>query len=292
MDIAKDINHFAKKVYQSSRGSPYALPVTMLPPFAERVADIASFTLPTSPAISPDPVTLIDGRILTGIDQVVLCTGYHMTVPFLPSLHNDFLAPEQADDKVLVTDGTQFHNLHKDIFYIPDPTLAFVGVPFFTATFTLFEMQAILVSKIFSGQAWMPSQTEMRKEYNERLEKKGHGRPFHSLLGIEIPYVAGLVEWVNSQIPITGGTKMEGHTEAFLLGYKSLPERIKAFEERVLASQEKWKAKKEKATNKVAENQKLENQKAKDHESVTQEIEKSTPDSQNEVSVQALPVQG
>ena len=292
MDIAKEITPFAKKVYQSSRGGLYSLPVDMLPPTTERVADIACFAIPTSPEVSPGSVTLIDGRALTHIDRVVLCTGYHMTLPFLPSLHNDSLAPEQADETILVTDGTQFHNLHKDIFYIPDPTLAFVGVPFFTATFTLFEMQAILVSKIFSGQAWVPSEAEMRKEYNEKVEKKGYGRSFHSLMGAEIPYVAGLVEWVNSQIPITGGEKMEGHTEAFLQGYKTMLDKFKQFEEGALAGEAKLKAEKTEANKKAAEKQKLEVLDTGRPESVIPELEKTPPECQIEASAPALPVQG
>jgi hypothetical protein len=147
---------------------------------------------------------------------VVVCTGYHITYPFLPSLHNDFLAREAAGEEILVTDGTQVHNLHKDIFYIPDPTLAFVGIPFFSATFTLFEIQAIVVSKVLSGQAWVPSREEMRKEYRERVEKKGYGRAFHSVMNEEVEYVADLVAWVNAQAEATGGEKMEGHTEKWL----------------------------------------------------------------------------
>lgn len=281
MDIAKDITPFAKKVYQSSREGLYALPVSMLPPSTERVADIASFSIPTSQGVSPGPVTLVDGRVLTGIDRVVVCAGYHMTVPFLPTLHNDSLAPEQADDNILVTNGTQIHNLHKDIFYIPDPTLAFVGVPFYTVTFTLFEMQAIAVSKVFSGQAWVPSEADMRKEYNERVEEKGYGRSFHSLMGIEVPYVASLVEWVNSQVAVTGGEKMEGHTDKFLHGYKAQLARIREFEERTLAVQARLKAEKKEA----------DERKVGKHEHFTQGSEKPEIIHKHELRANALPVQ-
>jgi hypothetical protein len=250
-DIAKEIGPLACKVYQSSRNGVYALPASMLPPSAERVADIASFAPPTTPEDWPGTVTLVDGRVLTGIDRVILCTGYHITFPFLPSLHNDALKPKQADESTLVTDGSQAHNLHKDIFYIPDPTLAFVGIPFFTCTFTFFELQAIVVSKVFSGQAWLPSEAEMRKEYNEKVQQKGYGKAFHTLLGAEVPHVAGLVEWVNSQAPMTGGEKMEGHTEAFLNAYPSLLARLKDF---VATIEAKIQAENEKAMSRDVEN--------------------------------------
>jgi hypothetical protein len=226
-DIAKEITPFARKIYQSSRGGQFSLPVSFLPPGTERVGDVLSFALPASDE-KPGPITLADGRVLTSIDRVVLCTGYHITTPFLPTLHNDSLTPEQADEEVLITDGTQIHNLHKDIFYIPDPSLAFVGIPFYTATFTLFEIQAIAVSKVFSGQVWVPSAAEMRREYAAKVRDKGYGRPFHSLLGAEAPYVAGLVAWVNSQVSLTGGEVMEGHTEPWLKGYDERVERLNA----------------------------------------------------------------
>jgi hypothetical protein len=154
--------------------------------------------------------------VLTGIDRVLFGTGYHVSLPFLPDLHEDFTPVGKASETVLITDGTQVHNLHKDIFYIPDPTLAFVGVPYYVATFTLFEFQAIAVAAVFSGRAWLSEKEEMRREYRERVERKGVGRSFHSLLGEEALYVRELVEWVNGNAEVTGGEKVEGHSEKWL----------------------------------------------------------------------------
>jgi hypothetical protein len=94
------------------------------------------------------------------------------------------------------------HNLHQDIFYIPDPTLAFVGIPFRVATFSLFEFQAIAVAAVFaaSGQqhdALLPSQEDMRAEYRARVHEKGLGKQFHTLMGVDVQYAADLMEWVN-----------------------------------------------------------------------------------------------
>ena len=148
----------------SSRGGPFDIPKVMLSPETERVAGTASFHHPFDNE-DAGSFTLLDGTVLTGIDRVVLCTGYHFTLPFLPELHDDSAMATQANDTVLVTDGTQVHNIHKDIFYIPDPTLAFVGVPFHIATFTFSEYQAIAVAAAFSGRAWVPSKEAMQAEY-------------------------------------------------------------------------------------------------------------------------------
>ena len=159
----------------------------------------------------------------------MLCTGYLFSLPFLPALHDDLAAPETASPTVLVTDGTQLHNLHKDIFYIPDPTLAFVGVPAYTATFTLFEFQGIVVAAVFSGRAWLPSEEEMRAEYVDRVRRKGVGRAFHNLREQQVDYVNELLGWVNGQAEVTGGEKFEGHSENWIAEDKVKFVKVKKF---------------------------------------------------------------
>jgi len=193
----------------------------MLPDNAYRVDEIVSYDVPdgsTSTPLGPSEaipatITLKSGAKICDIHHVILCTGYHLTLPFLPQLHSDNTPVDKADDTLLVTDGTQFHNLHKDIFYINDPTLAFIGVPFFTATFSLFEFQAMVVAKIFSAQAKLPSKEAMRGEYNEKLKIKGHGKAFHSLRDQEADYVNELIAWVNSDLERVGKERLSGHTD-------------------------------------------------------------------------------
>ena len=55
----------------------------------------------------------------------------------------------------------------------------------------------------------------MRSEYNEKVQKKGLGRFFHSLkpLGAEEAYVRELVDWVNADAARLGfQDEMVGHT--------------------------------------------------------------------------------
>jgi hypothetical protein len=213
MDIGREASHFAKKIYQSSRGGPFDVPLAMLSPETERIAGISSFNIPSDDEDTPGSVTLVDSTILNDIDRVVICTGYLFTLPFLLDLNDDSITPEHANDTVLITDGTQMHNLHKDIFYIPDPTLAFVGIPFYTATFSFFEFQAIAVAAVFSGRAWLPSEQEMRIEYAERVKRKGSGRALHNLKGVSVEYVDELVEWLNAHAEVTGTEKVEGYSK-------------------------------------------------------------------------------
>jgi ACS family pantothenate transporter-like MFS transporter len=214
----------------------------MLPSNATRIGGIASFdydirsqstvSLAESEPI-PNSVTLSNGEVVHGIDRVILATGYHCSFPFLPQLHRDDLRPEDADETCLVTDGTQMHNLYLDLFYIPSPSLVFIGVPYFTATFTLFEFQAIAVAKIFAGIAELPSTAEMLQEYQDRVKAKGVGKAFHSLLGKgrEVAYVNTLVELVNRGISGRGVVekeKMVGHSEKWHAARAAFERRFEA----------------------------------------------------------------
>ncbi|KAH0837684.1 dimethylaniline monooxygenase [Fonsecaea pedrosoi] len=227
-DIAKESAAYAKQIYQSSRNGAFDVPSSFLPSGATRIGPVKSFQLNedrdvNAPASGPIPgkVILENGEALTDIHSVILCTGYITSYPFLPHLHRDDIPAGEADEFVLVTaEGEMVHNLHKDIFYIEDPTLAFVGAPYHIATFSFFEFQAQAVARVLSGKAELPPKQRMREEYNERVRTKGLGRDFHSLaeLGAEEAYVEDLVRWVNEDAARLGiDDKMQGHTPEWLL---------------------------------------------------------------------------
>ena len=241
-DMARELGGVAKTVFQSSRGGPYDLSSHLLPDNAARVAGIHSFeglttseSLPTLETAIPGTVVLTDGTRLCNIHRVILATGYHSSLPFLRSFHNDNISSAEADDRVLITDGLQTHNLHKDIFYIPDPTLAFIGIPFHTATFSFFEFQAVALAEVLIGRVSLPSKEAMRGEYRERLLRKGAGRPFHSMRGHgqEIGYVKELAEWVNGELQANSkakdGALMRGHSKKWFESYARRLLRLEAF---------------------------------------------------------------
>jgi MFS transporter, ACS family, pantothenate transporter len=238
-DIAKELGPFAKIIYQSSRGGLFDLPATLLPENAHRIRGIESFNLSTQPKCLesneildetqniPQTVTLVDGTILDNIDRVLICTGYHCSFPFLKDYHQDSVRPEEVDETTLVTNGEQVHNLHKDIFYIPDPTLSFVGVPYHVATFTLFEFQAMAVAAVYSGKARLPEETAMRAEYEARVQKNGFGRGFNSLKGQDIQYADSLVNWINGDAKSDEGSRIEGHSKEWQAVYEDFLMKLK-----------------------------------------------------------------
>ncbi|KAJ5227577.1 uncharacterized protein N7469_007583 [Penicillium citrinum] len=226
IDIAREISPVTRNIFQSTRNGAFDIPATALPGKASRVEEVTKFEIfPTTEKDEthlPFVAHLKSGSTLQDIDRIVLCTGYQMALPFFPQ-YND---KDNSSETALVTDGSQVHNLHHDIFYIPDPTLAFVGIPFYTATFTLFEFQAIAVAAVFSQTVRLPSKEDMRLVYREKIATKGLGRSFHSLKGEEEAYVKTLLKWVNFERTTRGLDPIEGHTATWLEEKKAQVERL------------------------------------------------------------------
>ncbi|CAD0109652.1 unnamed protein product, partial [Aureobasidium uvarum] len=223
-DICRELGGVANKVWQSSRGGEYDLLPTMLPDNCTRIGSIAEFSPLTTQKLAdddklPGSVVLSSGNTVENIHHVILATGHHMSYPFLRHLHADVLHPHQALETTLVTTGQVTHNLHKDIFYIPDPTLAFIGVPYHVATFSLFEFQAMAVAAVFSGTATLPGEKQMRNEYIERIQHKGVGRRLHSLKDDEgeILYAREMIEIANQGR--REEDRVEGHTKEWFEAY-------------------------------------------------------------------------
>lgn len=238
MDITKEITARGAKVYQSIRESKYALSADRLPEGAERVAMVSEFIASDSDTPQelwgeqsiPGKVVLSDGRVLEGIDHVVVATGYITSYPFLGDLEQPSVSWEEADDKVVITsDGYITHNLHKDIFYIPDPTLAFVGVSHLVSTFSFFDFQAQVVARVFAGQVQLPPESTMREEHKQRKAKFDRGDRFHSLFSKEDIYMAEVLGWVNKDLGKANLQPMQGVDDEWVSGYSALKEKLASF---------------------------------------------------------------
>jgi hypothetical protein len=177
-------------------------------------------------------VVLSDGTSLSGIDYVVLCTGYLYSLPFLKDLRtNGPFEGAAPDSRIIISDGLQLRNLHLDMFYIPDPTIAFIGVPHDVATFPLFDLQASAIAAVFSGQSLLPDEQSMRSAYQRRKSVSGHGKAFHSYgFQKEIAYIREIVYWVNS--PVIRAVAQDYEKDSL----KSQEDALQIFKERLLAT--------------------------------------------------------
>jgi len=246
-DICKELVGVANTVYQSVRGGVYDTPLHMLPASTIRVGEISHFSLfnssdstvlPEGSSI-PGTVHLKSRSTLSEIHTIIFATGYLVSYPYLSQYHSDSTPLTSAGDNLLVTsEGSMVHNLHKDIFYISDPTLAFIGVPYHAATFPVIDFQSQVLARVFSSRIRLPSETKMREEYNLKVERKGLGRGFHSLAGPgeEFAYDEELIEWINHTQGTTNQT--EGEEER---------------DERIEPLSEEWKKMYQEFKNKLAE---------------------------------------
>lgn len=108
---------------------------------------------------------------------------------------------------------------------MPDPTLTFVGVPYYTSTFSMFDFQAEVVARVYAGLATLPPQEVMRSEYAARKAKGDKGKAFHSLIQNQVPYMNEILAWVNEGVEQRGIEKMKGVDEDWYRGYEEFKEK-------------------------------------------------------------------
>lgn len=124
-----------------------------------------------------------DGTLVSGVDSVVFCTGYLYTLPFLRKLAN-------------LTDGTWVSHLYRQIFYVEDPTLSFVGLPKYISPLPFGEAQAAVVARVYSGRMTLPDLRGRREAYEAELAAKGPGKPFHSFKDTDAAYCNEMYGWI------------------------------------------------------------------------------------------------
>lgn len=120
-------------------------------------------------------------------DHIVYGTGYQFSYPFLNLLF-------QTDNEVLTQEGMIVPNLYQHTFLINDPLITFVGIPIDGISFRVFEYQAVLVSRFLAGKVTLPSVKNQIIWRQNRLDKKGVGRSYHTI-GLEdaFTYINDLV---------------------------------------------------------------------------------------------------
>ncbi|OCF72394.1 dimethylaniline monooxygenase [Kwoniella mangroviensis CBS 8886] len=258
-DIARDLDPYVEKTYlvgrNKLRGPPAyqrqrKLQRFMVSEKGESVAEIQRF-VPPNPGqpIEEAEVELKDGRILKGISEVIFATGYQYSFPFLPRHHSDYqgVRSERAEKHPLVTDGSGVLNLWRDVFYIPDPPLTFIGLSVNTSAFSFFEYQSISIARVLSGKAKLPDEATRWANYAQLVKEKGEGKFSHLLnKDGERSYVRDTVEWLNREAQWSGAELIEGHSfewlaesdkmqELFAVKYGITPEQLRQISEEINA---------------------------------------------------------
>ncbi|TKA62259.1 hypothetical protein B0A55_11467, partial [Friedmanniomyces simplex] len=80
-------------------------------------------------------VTSTDGRAAYNVDRIIFCTGYVYDFSFIRK------GTVRGDEKLFET-GLKVADVYQHIWYTHDPSLAFVGLPSKSASFTVAEAQS------------------------------------------------------------------------------------------------------------------------------------------------------
>lgn len=153
-------------------------------------------------------VEFVDGRTFEA-DVIVWATGYLYRYPFLKSIpkYEQINEPKLrvlkwGDFKLTEEGDTLVPELFQQLFYIPEPSLVFVGLPYKIAPFSLFRVQALVVAKVFSRKAALPSKQDMYNwlqlfEFNIEQTHGDVRRLYHCLGGVEQHnYLKNLLSWI------------------------------------------------------------------------------------------------
>lgn len=90
------------------------------------------------------------------IDIIILCTRYVYEYPFLPKVQ-------------LSEDSRQVCDLWKQIFWISDSTLAFVGLLKMNAVFTVAGAQSAYIARALAGRILVPSKSGMKQDAEKKF---------------------------------------------------------------------------------------------------------------------------
>ncbi|KAF8589238.1 FAD/NAD(P)-binding domain-containing protein [Ramaria rubella] len=199
--IARDIIYHAKSVTVSARHhsgppNPIAeLARSLTPHNATFVPEIAEFK-------SLEEIHLINGTILSEIDEVILATGFRRSNPFLVDYHNATFSGKPYDFEVapILTDGKSIHSLTFSGHYIDDPTLVFGSGVWMHAT-----LQGTSFARVWKGAARLPVRETL---WNEYYAREGGRHSTLRLFGLPVAEVVyrRLVTWINNESYLHGGT--------------------------------------------------------------------------------------
>ena len=182
IDIASQIASVTKEpILNSTRSAPM---LASKASDCENVPELVEF-LPET--YGRRAVRFANGLVKTDIDAILFCTGYYYSFPFLSSL-----SPK------LISTGDRVQHLYKHVWYIPESTLVFVGLPYKIIPFRTVEGQSAVVARVWSGRLSLPSDWEMRKWEESRIVECGIGKSFHVLpVPTDLDYYNEMIEWAS-----------------------------------------------------------------------------------------------
>ena len=161
-----------------------AKPQYKLPPNAQH--------LPSVTRIEADRTVHFENGESRMVDEIVLCTGYQYSFPFLT---NESRIKIEAGGKHVTP-------LYKHMFNIVHPSMAFIGLAYPVLPFIFFDVQVRFAVSVLTGDIQLPSQEDMEKERKTRfINQLDQGFPLRFAHRLEhfFVYLKELIEIGNLQ---------------------------------------------------------------------------------------------
>ncbi len=150
-DISLDLSSYAERVYICGTFPPDGHKCYIRDGLYGAKRNISQHARPQR--VGSHNVLLQDGKVLSNVDAIILCTGYIYNFPFLGE-----------GLKGLELRGSSFGPLYMNMFYPADPTLIFLGLPRFTVHFANVYLQSRFCAKVLSGELKLPPANEIQQE--------------------------------------------------------------------------------------------------------------------------------
>ncbi|KAI9307159.1 hypothetical protein BJ944DRAFT_262377 [Cunninghamella echinulata] len=133
---------------------------------------------------------------LIKVDHIIFATGYLYSYPFFPF---------QKDN--LIIEGQTVLHTHEYLFYINNPTLAFIGLPIRIVPFPLSQSQANVIAKVFNPErkdVTLPNLERMQTIYQQQYDNQHNGdntnrQSFVMNTEREFSYVDRLSAWAEGK---------------------------------------------------------------------------------------------
>ena len=169
-----------------------------LPKGAKHLPGIAEF-LPKSKGLR-----FTDGNTVKGIDYIIFCTGYLYSYPFFPEhIRKTLIYPRESEQHAFYA-GERCRNVFQHLLYRPDPTLAFLTLPWNIVPFPVAEAQGAIVARLWSGRLQVPDNKAMQRWEDERESEMGSGKAFHKLAPpSDVEYINDLWHWARQSKHLT-----------------------------------------------------------------------------------------
>nr|QWJ73362.1 aliphatic glucosinolate S-oxygenase 5 [Isatis tinctoria] len=184
-DISRDITAVAKEVHIASRSNPSET--------YQKLPGSNNLWLHSmiESAGKDGSIIFKNGKVVQA-DTIVHCTGYKYHFPFLNT--NGYITVE--DNCV--------GPLYKHVFPPAlSPGLSFIGLPWMTLQFFMFELQSKWVAAVLSGRVTLPSEDKMMEDVTAMYAKRdANGLPkryTHRLGASQVDYLNWIAEQICAQ---------------------------------------------------------------------------------------------